>query len=306
VALDKKIVAFVGGVGGAKLALGLTRLVPPECLTIIVNTGDDLWYYGLRVCPDVDTVLYTLSGRVNAVNGWGVAGDTQTTLETLRGLGDKDIAVHMLRTHLLQQGNTLTQVISHLAQAMGIAPTILPMTDAPVATMVNTLEQGELEFQEYFVKHRWQPTVTALRFAGAEAATLSDEVRDALANADVILFAPSNPWLSIAPILAVPGMQAAIEGRNVPRVAITPIVAGNAIKGPAAKLMGEMGYEVSPAAVAHYYGNVINGFVYDIQDNEINLEGLHAVALDTIMKTDEDKIALARLVLGWIETWEAL
>jgi len=312
-ALDssKRVVVFVGGVGGAKLALGLQKIVPPEYLTIIVNTGDDFWHYGLRVCPDVDTVLYTLSNRVDPINGWGVAGDTTTALDTLRTLGeapwfrlgDQDIALHLLRTHLLRDGRTLTDVIAHLAQVMNIQPAILPMTDAPVATMVHTVEHGELEFQAYFVKHRWQPTVTALRYAGIEHATLSQPVLRVLQSADVILFGPSNPWLSIAPILAVPGMRDVLTMRNIPRVAVTPIVQGEALKGPAAKLMAELGFPVSAKAVANYYGDLLTGFVYDKRDAGLQFSESHdlrTVAFDTIMKTTADKINLAQKILFWI------
>jgi LPPG:FO 2-phospho-L-lactate transferase len=307
---DQNVVVLVGGVGGAKLALGLQMIVPPENLTIIVNTGDDFWHYGLRICPDVDTVLYTLSGRVNQTFGWGVAGDTTTTLDTLRAfgedtwfkLGDKDIATHLLRTHMLRQGERLTNIIAHLADAMDIAPTVLPMTDIEVATIVDTEEYGELEFQTYFVRHRWQPTVKGIRYDGSETAIMTDEVQAALQNADMILLGPSNPWLSIAPILSIPDMRATLTARSIPRVAVTPIVDGDAIKGPAAKLMRELGYEVSATAVAQYYGDVLTGFVYDQRDTKFQSHGLDSVGFDTIMTTDEDKSALARNILNWILT----
>ncbi|MCU0513051.1 MAG: 2-phospho-L-lactate transferase [Anaerolineae bacterium] len=309
--MTKQVLVLVGGVGGAKLALGLARQLPPEQLTILVNTGDDFWHYGLRICPDVDTLLYTLSGRVDPVNGWGLAGDSTIMLEALREygedtwfrLGDQDLATHVLRTHLLREGHTLTQVIGRLAGAMGVRPAVLPMSDAPVATMVDTLEAGELDFQTYFVRHRWQPTVRGIRYAGAAAATLPAAVAAAIDRAELILIAPSNPWLSIAPILAVPGLRAALLGRAVPRVAITPIVQGRAIKGPAAKMMQELGYSVTPATVAGYYGDVINGFVSDVQDAACRLQGLRTIAFDTIMKTDMDKMRLAQQVLDWIEGW---
>jgi LPPG:FO 2-phospho-L-lactate transferase len=306
-----RIVVLVGGVGGAKLAHGLAQLLTPGQLTIIVNTGDDFWHYGLRVCPDMDTVMYTLSGLVDKTNGWGVAGDTRAMLGALRrygedtwfGLGDQDIATHLLRTQALQRGERLTLIMRRLTSALGIPHPILPMTDAPVATRVDTVEYGELEFQEYFVRYRWQPTMKGIRFDGVDAALLSPEVSEALAQADAILFGPSNPWLSIAPILSVPGMREALTARDVPRVAVTPIVDGQAIKGPAAKLMAELGYQVSPHTVADYYGNVINGFVYDKRDAALDLKGVRATTLDTVMQTEQDRARLALEVLNWLESW---
>lgn len=304
----ERLVVLVGGVGGAKLALGLTHTLPPESLTFIVNTGDDMTYYGLHISPDIDTLLYTLSGRVDPVNGWGVAGDTRAMLETLRdfgespwfGLGDKDIATHLIRTTMLSQGYRLTEAIARLAESMHVLPRVLPMCDALVPTMIETVEEGTLAFQEYFVKHRWQPTVKAIHHQDAEGAALSPEVKQAIAQADAIIIAPSNPWLSIAPILAVPGMREALLARDVPRVAVTPIVNGEAIKGPTAKIMAELGLEVTAESVATYYGGLLTGFISDVQDTFRNLKGLRTTAFDTIMINDTRKIALAREVLDWI------
>ncbi len=301
-------VVLIGGVGGAKLALGLTRILPAEALTFIVNTGDDMTYYGLRICPDIDTLLYTLSGRVDPVNGWGVAGDTRIMLESLRsmgespwfGLGDKDIATHLIRTSRLQQGQRLTDIIAYLAQGMGVAQRVLPMSDTPIPTMIDTVEHGALAFQEYFVKHRWQPTVKAIRHVGAELAALSPEAAQAIAQADAIIIAPSNPWLSIAPILAVPGMRDALLARDVARVAVTPIVNGQAIKGPTAKIMAELGLEVTAESVATYYEGLLTAFIADIQDSFPDLKGLRTVAFDTMMPDDTRKIALAREVIHWL------
>lgn len=302
------VVVFVGGVGGAKLALGLQAVVPPENLTVVVNTGDDFWHYGLRICPDIDTVLYTLSGRVNREFGWGVADDSTVTLDALKTLdenpwfllGDKDIATHLVRTSRLRAGESLTGIVRRLAQAMGIEATILPMTDAEVPTMVTTEEHGTLEFQEYFVKHRWQPTVTELTYQNMENAEMTEAVATALSNADMVLIGPSNPLLSIAPILAVPGMREALMARDIPRVAVTPIVEGDALKGPAAKLMRELGYEVSPQAVADFYGDVITGFVSDVRDTALKPHGYDVVSFDTIMKSDADKSRLAGEILRWV------
>jgi LPPG:FO 2-phospho-L-lactate transferase len=197
---NQKVVVFVGGVGGAKLALGLQQIVAPEHLTIIVNTGDDFWHYGLRVCPDIDTVLYTLSGRVDPINGWGLSDDSTIMLETLRSLDedtwftlrDKDLATHLLRTKMLRDGHTLTDIVKHLARVQGVKPTVLPMTDSEMPTIVDTVEYGEIEFQEYFVRYRWQPVVKALHFRNSEQASLSVEIRDAIQKSDIILFAPSK------------------------------------------------------------------------------------------------------------------
>lgn len=305
-----RIVAVVGGVGGAKLAHGLAQILPPEQLTIIVNTGDDFWHYGLKICPDLDTVMYTLSGLVNKTNGWGLAGDTTAMLDMMRqygqnpwfGLGDRDVATHLLRTQALAAGERLTEVTAKLASALGIGPRLLPMSDQTVATKVETVEHGVLGFQNYFVQHRWQPTVTALRYEGSETATPSPEVTEALQNADAVLIAPSNPWLSVAPIFSVPGMRDLLS-RDIPRIAISPIVQGSALKGPAAKLMAELGYEPTAAAVADYYGDVINGFVYDQRDAGLTISTKRAVMFDTIMQTEADRAALARQVLDWIESW---
>ncbi len=312
---DQRIVVLVGGVGGAKLAHGLAQIVPPEHLTVIVNTGDDFWHYGLRICTDLDTVMYTLSGLVDPANGWGVGGDTVLTLEALRRfgeqpwfrLGDQDLATHLIRTEALRAGESLTSVTRRLTSALGILHPILPMTDAEMPTIIETVEQGTLEFQEYFVKQRWQPTVTRIDYANAERATLSAEVIAALDQADLILFGPSNPWLSIAPILAVPGMRDRLLARDVPRVALSPIVGGQALKGPAAKLMAELGYTVSASAVAEYYGAIINGFVYDDRDRHLNIahEALRATTLNSVMHTDADRATLAAAMLTWVQTWNA-
>ncbi|MFN8374597.1 MAG: 2-phospho-L-lactate transferase [Anaerolineae bacterium] len=303
------VVALVGGVGGAKLAYGLAQLLSPQQLTIIVNTADDFNLYGLRICPDSDTIMYTLSGLVDKTNGWGLAGDTRIMLGALRrygedtwfGLGDQDLATHLLRTEWLAQGKSQTEVTARLCSALGIQHLVLPMSDAPVATIVDTVEFGELEFQQYFVRHRWQPTVKALRFEGVDNAQMTDAVREALAAADAILIAPSNPWLSVAPILAVPGMREAIIKRDVPRVAVSPIIAGEAVKGPAAKLMQELGYQPSAQAVAEYYGEVINCYVYDERDGTLSLPGLRTLAVNTWMQSEADRVTLARQILTWIE-----
>ncbi len=306
-----KVVVFVGGVGGAKLAYGLAQVLPPEQLTIIVNTGDDFWLYGLRICPDLDTILYTLSGLVDPANGWGIANDTTQMLQALQRygeetwfrLGDQDIATHLLRTQWWREGIRLTEIERRLATRLGVKYSILPMSDAPIATMVDTVEYGELDFQTYFVRYRWQPRVKALRWAGIESASLTPEIEQALTNADYFIIGPSNPWLSIAPILAVPGLRELLISREIPRIAITPIVRGTAIKGPAAKLMGELGLEISARTVAKYYEGIINGFVYDEQDAPLEMPLERTQTLNTIMTTNSDRIFLAKSVMEWISNW---
>ncbi|MBI1280276.1 MAG: 2-phospho-L-lactate transferase [Anaerolineaceae bacterium] len=306
-----KIVVLVGGVGGAKLALGLARVLPAEDLTVIVNTADDTWMYGLRICPDLDTIMYTLSDLVNKDNGWGIAGDTFEMIAAMRrygedawfGLGDQDMATHILRTRLLHAGKTMTDVTSILTKKLGIHQQILPMTDSAVATIVDTIEYGEIDFQTYFVKHRWQPTVKSLRLEGIEKAVVTPAIEIAIQHAEALIVGPSNPWLSINPILSVPGMRELILSRDIPRVAISPIVGGEAIKGPAAKLMVELGFEASAQAVASYYDTLLNGFVFDSMDGIVEIPQEHVTKFETIMKNDEVKVALARSVLEWIQDW---
>jgi LPPG:FO 2-phospho-L-lactate transferase len=309
---DGRVVLLVGGVGGAKLAIGLAHWLRAEQLTIVVNVADDFWHYGLRICPDSDTLLYTLAGLVDPVNGWGLAGDTRQMLGAMArygeptwfGLGDQDLATHLLRTQLLRDGARLTEVTRHLADRLGIAHPLLPVSDDPVATIVDTVEHGELGFQTYFVRHRWTPTVRALRYDGIEAAAVTPEVRAAIAEADAIIIGPSNPWLSVQPMLDMPGMTALLTARDIPRVAVTPIIGGAAVKGPAAKIMEEMGLAVSSATVAAHYQPIINGFIDDVRDlAEWHIKGVKIAKLNTLMETTQDKINLGYSLLGWLKDW---
>jgi LPPG:FO 2-phospho-L-lactate transferase len=310
--IDKQIVVLVGGVGGAKLALGLARVLPPDRLTIIVNVADDFWHYGLKICPDSDTIMYTLAGLVDPVNGWGLKGDTTAMLdmlgrygsETWFRLGDRDMATHLLRTQMLNSGLRLTEVTAALSRSLGVEHPILPVTDAPVSTIVETVEHGEMDFQSYFVRHRWQPQVRGLRYAGLDQAEVTPEVERALDAADIVLFGPSNPWLSIEPVLGVRGMRDQLTARSIPRVAITPIIGGDAVKGPAAKIMRELDYAVTAQTVADTYGEAINGFVDDSRNEKFTFAGLRTVQLNTLMQTDEQKIALAEQILNWITRWD--
>ncbi len=302
------VLALAGGVGGAKLALGLTRLLPPERLTIVVNTGDDEEFHGLHVSPDLDTMTYTLSGWYNPETGWGVAGDSFETLGTLKrlgadawfNLGDRDFAMHIRRTELLHRGMTLSDVTAGLTSRLGIEHRIVPMSDEPVRTVLET-DAGTLSMQEYFVKHRAGPVVRSIRYAGAEDASPSPGFAEALGSADVIVFCPSNPHLSVAPILAIPGVRDAIAGHAGCRMAVSPIVGGDAVRGPAGKIMGELGAEVSAVGVAREYQGLCDVLVVDNQDADLSdaiaSVGIRAVATGTIMQTDDDKIALARTVL---------
>ena len=311
-ALEKQIVVLVGGVGGAKLAAGLLQTTPPGRLTFIVNTGDDFWRLGLKICPDLDTLMYTLSGLVNKETGWGINDDSLVALGSLEKhygvtpwfrLGDKDLATHLLRTHGLRSGQSLTEVTDCLAGRLGIKAKLLPMCDEDLPTIIDTEEHGEVAFQEYFVKQRWAPTVKSIRHQGNEAARLPETARRALENADLVLIAPSNPWLSLAPILAVPGMRKLLASLRAPVVAMTPIIAGAAVKGPTAKIMRELGLQVSAKAVAQFYGGIIDGFVNDSRNAPLRIPNLRSIQLDTLMQDEQDKARLARATLDWIEGW---
>lgn len=307
------VVALVGGVGGAKLALGLARVLPPEALTIIVNTGDDFEHLSLHISPDVDTVMYTLADLANPDTGWGVRDDSLQAMgmisryggEDWFHLGDRDLGTNLLRTRWLRDGLTMTEVTRRLSQALGITCALLPMSDAPVRTLIDT-DQGTLAFQEYFVRERWQPIVTDIRFAGSEAAQPSDAVIAALEDATLIAFAPSNPFLSIDPILSISGIRERVEQTEAPRVAISPVIGGQAVKGPTVKLMDELGVDNSPLGVADHYQKLIDGIILDVADRDLcsHVEercGIRAVARQTYMTSTADKVKLADALLEWVE-----
>ena len=305
---NERVVALAGGVGGAKLADGLARILPPGALTVIVNTGDDFRHYGLHVSPDLDTVMYTLAGLAHPVNGWGVADDTRQMIEMMKvygddawfGFGDRDLATNLLRTQMLADGMSLSQATQNLTQRLGIPSHILPMTDQPVATMVDTVKQGVLKFQEYFVKYRWQPVVKRVWYEGAESARPAPGLLEALAAATVIVICPSNPILSIEPILRVQGVRAALESRRVPRIVVSPIVAGAALKGPAAKLMDELGLSASVVGIADYYGALIDGIMIDEQDRDSIQQVKQATLVsDIVMRDVADRVRVAREALAW-------
>ncbi len=302
------VVALSGGVGGAKLALGLYRALPANSLTMIVNTGDDFDHFGLRICPDLDTALYTLAGINDPEHGWGRRDETWTlmrAMESLGGdtwfrLGDADTALHVLRTHRLRSGASLSSVIDEIRSRLAIAADILPMTELAVGTMVDT-DAGEIAFQDYFVRRRCEPRIRAIRFAGAAVATMTAQVRAALAceTLQAIVLCPSNPYLSIDPILAIPDLRAALERRRVPLIAVSPLIGGAAVKGPTAKIMAELGIESTPAAIAAHYAGLIDGLVVDSADADAASRiPLPVFATPTLMKTLEDRVRLARFVLA--------
>jgi LPPG:FO 2-phospho-L-lactate transferase len=300
-----RIVVLTGGVGGAKLVLGLAQIVRPERMTAVVNTGDDFTHLGLSVSPDIDTLLYTLSGKANVAQGWGREGESwsfMAALRTLGGadwfqLGDGDLALHVLRTAALAQGETLSTIVAGFARSWGIGTEILPMSDHRVATVLTT-DVGELAFQDYFVARRCAPVVSAIRFAGAAESVPAAGVLAALADAEVIVIAPSNPYLSVDPILAVPGIAAALRAALAPVVAVCPVIGGKAVKGPTAKLMAELGIEVSPRAIAAHYAGVIDGLLVDERDRPGEL-GVAFAQADTLMHSLEDKARVARAVMDF-------
>jgi len=301
--------ALAGGVGGAKLALGLSLCLPPEDLVICVNTGDDEMFHGLHVSPDLDTMMYTLSGLSNKEMGWGVAGDTFTALEMLRkfgvdtwfNLGDRDLATHIRRTELLGEGKTLSEVTSELNKSLGVFHEIVPMSDDPVKTVLAT-DEGELAMQSYFVGRRAEPKVSEIRYLGAESAAASPALHDALVKARLLVLCPSNPYLSLGPILALPAIRQRMRAFPGKKVCVSPIVGGDAVKGPAGKIMAELGKEVSCVEVAREYHDICDVLVIDEQDSglasQIEEMGITPLVTSTIMETEEDKIALAREVLA--------
>ncbi|MGR4863075.1 2-phospho-L-lactate transferase [Caulobacter sp. LARHSG274] len=304
-ARNGRVVVLTGGVGGAKLVLGLCHALPAEQVTAIVNTGDDFTHLGLAVSPDIDTLLYTLSGKANAAQGWGREGETWSFMEALRTLGGKDwfllgdgdLALHVVRTQRLRAGERLSRIIADFATAWGLGAQVLPMTDDRVATQLET-DEGLLDFQDYFVRRRCEPRVRAVRFAGAETAAPGPGVIAAITDPDcrAILIAPSNPYLSVDPILAVPGVREALGQACAPVLAVSPLIGGKAVKGPTAKLMDELGVETSVVAIAEHYQGLLDGLLVDGGDAAVDLGLTHAFA-DTLMLTLGDRIRVAQAAL---------
>ena len=305
--LPGSVAALSGGVGGAKLAFGLSRALGPA-LTVVVNTGDDFEHLGLRISPDIDSVIYALSGLSDEERGWGRAGETWQFMEALKlldgeawfQLGDKDLAMHVERTHRLASGETLTKVTGSLARRLGIKSLIVPTTDGPLATTVVT-EDGTLPFQRYFVEQRCAPVVKAIHFDHTEYSPVTQDVLRALAAPDLaaVILCPSNPYLSIDPILAVPGMRAALGDVHAPVIAISPIIGGQAIKGPTTKIMSEIGVPATNEAIARHYKGLIDALVIDLQDVGEAPCGVEVHATSTLMRSLADRDRLANEVLDF-------
>ena len=302
------VLALAGGVGGAKLAVGLARILKPDALKIVVNTGDDETFYGLHISPDIDTVTCSLAGLANPETGWGFAGDTFNALETLKtlgadawfGLGDHDLALHLRRTDMLRSGMTLSAVTLDLTGRMGVRHPVVPMSDQPVRTIIKSTD-GEMSFQEYFVHLRSEPEVIGLRFDGADSAKASPMFQRALENAEAIVFCPSNPFLSVDPILALPDVREMIVASDVPRVVVSPIIGGRAVKGPAARIFETFAHKPPSAlAVAEHYEGMATHFVMDSEDeascDAVEALGYQVLVTETLMTEDAHKIALATAV----------
>lgn len=308
----ERLVALAGGVGGAKLADGLSRVVAPENLTVIVNTGDDFVHLGLYICPDVDTVCYTLAGIANPHTGWGRAEESWHALETLISLGgpgwfrlgDRDLGLHLERTRRLAAGESLSQVTQSFCRALGIQVRIFPMSDDATPTWVDT-DEGRLPFQEYFVHRQCRPRVKGFVFENIASARPAPGVLSALEAAHLVVICPSNPWVSIDPILALPGVREVLATRPV--LAVSPIIAGQAVKGPAAKMFAELGAQPSALAVAQHYRPWLTSFVLDRLDEEqaevLREWGLKVLVTDTLMNSVQDRERLAREVLDFVAGW---
>ena len=307
---ERFVLALAGGVGGGKFARGLTAVLPPDELAVVVNTADDFLHLGLHVCPDIDSVLYAIADLNDTERGWGLAGETWNFMDTLRRLGaadwfqlgDRDLATHVLRTEALAAGQSLSEVTAMLAERMGIKHTVAPMTDHAVRSIVET-DEGALAFQDYFVRRQCQPAFRGVAFQNIASATASAALGEALKTATAILIAPSNPFVSIDPILSVPDVRDSIRRSHAPVVAVSPIVGGAAIKGPLAKMMRELGLEPSTLEVARHYGALANGWIIDASDRDslptLEAMGFRVLVTNTIMRNTEDKARLAREALDF-------
>lgn len=306
-----KILALTGGVGGAKLALGLAQILSPEQLLFAVNTGDDFEHLGLHISPDIDSLTYALAQQNNTETGWGRAGETWNFIETLGSLGgedwfrlgDKDLALHTVRSQMLGSGMSLTEATAHIAQHMGIQHTIAPMSDDPVRTIVHC-DQGDLAFQHYFVRERCEPKVSGFSFSGIQQARLNPLLKSWLNDCDGVIICPSNPFVSVDPLLQLDGFGEALK--NLPVVAVSPIVGGIAIKGPAAKMLQEMNMPATAVAVANHYQSLIDGFVVDAEDKKL-IEQINVPTISTpsVMVTLQHRIDLAKACVDFLMTLSA-
>ncbi|MEA3438994.1 MAG: 2-phospho-L-lactate transferase [Chloroflexota bacterium] len=313
--VDMNVVALAGGVGGAKLVDGLAQVMNPENLTVIVNTGDDFEHLGLYICPDLDTVCYTLAGIANPVMGWGRADETWNVMDSLSALGgptwfrlgDRDLGLHLERTRRLHVGDTLSQIMTDFCASWGISVKILPMSDDVVPTWVYT-DEGELPFQEYFVHRQCNPRVKGFRFNGVEHANPAPGVIESLHQADLVVICPSNPWVSVDPILSIPGIRQMVAERRT--LAVSPIVGGKALKGPAAKMYSELGIDPSVISVSQHYNGLLDGLVMDTLDvgqaGFVEGSGILPYVTDTVMKNRQDRKRLASQVLTFGKTIEKL
>ena len=304
-----KVTLLAGGTGGTKLAHGFALLEPSVELTVVANVGDDFELHGLHVSPDIDALLYTLGGLIDAERGWGIRGDTLTAHAMLERygrpgwftVGDADLATHVERTRRLREGQSLTDAIAVMAVALGISTRILPATDEPMRTRVET-DEGPLDFQDYFVRRHQEPEVRAVIFEGAEAARPTAAVLKAIADADLIVIGPSNPLVSIGPILALAGVPKALADASAPKVAVSPIVAGRALKGPADRMLASLGHEPTAVGVARIYAGIVDRFVLDDADDalapEVEALGMAAGVLPTVMRDDAGRRALAASLFG--------
>jgi LPPG:FO 2-phospho-L-lactate transferase len=307
------ITVLAGGVGAARFLAGLVRVVPPGDVTAVVNVGDDLVLHGLHISPDLDTVTYTLAGEINPETGWGLAGESWQAMDTVRRyggiawfqLGDRDLGTHLYRTQRLTEGWSLAEVTAEIAAAWGLELKIVPASDDPVRTMVTIVGEGEVGFQEYFVQRQHAVPVSSVRFEGADRASAAPGVLDAIAQAEAVVIAPSNPVVSIGPVLAVPGIRDAVVDRREDTVAVSPIVAGAALKGPADRLLRELGHEASVVGVAQLYAPLAAALVIDPADaelaREVEAEGMRAVVVPSIMTGPDEAAALARATLAAVE-----
>lgn len=308
-----RVTALAGGIGASKLLLGLAGVMTPADITVIANTGDDIELFGLRISPDIDTVTYTLAGKVNQETGWGLAGDTFQLLESLNRfgvpawfkLGDRDLATHLYRTNQLRLGKSLTEVTDEIRRSFGVPSRILPMCDGYTPTRVVT-DEGEMHFQEYFVRRRCEPRVREIRFDGIETSEPAPGVLNAIAEADIVILCPSNPLISVGPIVAVPGVLESLRGTRATVVGVTPIIGGRALKGPAADMLRDLGHEVSARGVAIMYQDLLDVFILDAADSgltdAIRALGIRVLETSTIMNNLSDKKHLARCVLGACES----
>lgn len=302
-----KVAALAGGVGGAKLVLGLDRVLSPGNLSAIVNTGDDFTHFGLKICPDIDSVCYSLAGLANKSYGWGLEGETWNVADALEALGaptwfqlgDRDLATHLERTRLLGQGKKLSQVVAEFCANWGIFSHILPMSDEDAPTLIETKEGTILPFQDYLVREKAQPEVNRILLHGGFEPTLLPDALLAIQEADLVVIAPSNPWVSIDPILGLNGIREALESKFV--VAVSPIIQGKAIKGPAAKMFAELGIQPSSLAVLKHYSDLLDLFVYDSSEKPMSFsdipDGIQTTQLQTIMTDEADKVQLASAIL---------